>query len=127
MSSPDLEAFADPGKRGLVRGEKSGQFVTYSLVRENLTNTLNGFVQRFVRCRARSRREVRIKQRRVPQGFQGKGLAMELCPINTHHRFADKDPWRAPRMIHHAFECPLWFEYVLIELACWSGWRGRSA
>ncbi|HEY6336607.1 MAG TPA: metalloregulator ArsR/SmtB family transcription factor [Alphaproteobacteria bacterium] len=30
---------------GLVRGEKRGQFVWYSLVRENLVNTLNGFVQ----------------------------------------------------------------------------------
>jgi DNA-binding transcriptional ArsR family regulator len=30
---------------GLVRGEKRGQFVHYSLVRENLINTLNGFVQ----------------------------------------------------------------------------------
>src|ERR1700712_4285819 len=30
---------------GLVRGEKRGQFVHYSLVRENLVNTLNGFVQ----------------------------------------------------------------------------------
>ena|ERR1700712_3597145 len=31
---------------GLVRGEKRGQFVSYSLVRENLANTLNGFVQK---------------------------------------------------------------------------------
>lgn len=30
---------------GLVKSEKNGQFVTYALVRENLTNTLNGFVQ----------------------------------------------------------------------------------
>lgn len=30
---------------GLVRSEKRGQFVFYSQVRENLTNTLNGFVQ----------------------------------------------------------------------------------
>jgi len=30
---------------GLVRGEKRGQFVHYSLVRENLVNTLNGFIQ----------------------------------------------------------------------------------
>jgi ArsR family transcriptional regulator len=30
---------------GLIRGEKRGQFIHYSLVRENLTNTLNGFVQ----------------------------------------------------------------------------------
>ena len=30
---------------GLIASEKKGQFVHYSLVRENLANTLNGFVQ----------------------------------------------------------------------------------
>ncbi|MEM9798142.1 MAG: metalloregulator ArsR/SmtB family transcription factor [Pseudomonadota bacterium] len=30
---------------GLIKGRKKGQFVHYSLVTENLTNTLNGFVQ----------------------------------------------------------------------------------
>lgn len=30
---------------GLVVAEKKGQFVHYSLVRENLVNTVNGFVQ----------------------------------------------------------------------------------
>jgi ArsR family transcriptional regulator, arsenate/arsenite/antimonite-responsive transcriptional repressor len=30
---------------GLIRGEKRGQFIHYTLVRENLVNTLNGFVQ----------------------------------------------------------------------------------
>jgi DNA-binding transcriptional ArsR family regulator len=30
---------------GLVKSEKRGQFVHYALVRENLANTLNGFVQ----------------------------------------------------------------------------------
>ncbi len=30
---------------GLVRSEKHGQFVRYSLVRESLVNTLNGYVQ----------------------------------------------------------------------------------
>jgi ArsR family transcriptional regulator len=30
---------------GLVRSEKRGQFVYYALVKENLVNTLNGFVQ----------------------------------------------------------------------------------
>jgi DNA-binding transcriptional ArsR family regulator len=30
---------------GLVASEKRGQFVHYTLVRENLANTLNGFVQ----------------------------------------------------------------------------------
>jgi DNA-binding transcriptional ArsR family regulator len=31
---------------GLVKGEKRGQFVHYSLVTDNLANTLNSFVQR---------------------------------------------------------------------------------
>ena len=30
---------------GLIKGTKKGQFVHYSLVQENLTNVLNGFVQ----------------------------------------------------------------------------------
>jgi len=30
---------------GLVTSEKRGQFVHYALVRENLVNTLNGFIQ----------------------------------------------------------------------------------
>ncbi len=30
---------------GLISGEKRGQFVHYSLVRDSLVNTLNGFVQ----------------------------------------------------------------------------------
>jgi DNA-binding transcriptional ArsR family regulator len=30
---------------GLIRGRKEGQFVHYALVRENLTNTLNGYLQ----------------------------------------------------------------------------------
>jgi ArsR family transcriptional regulator len=30
---------------GLVRSEKRGQFIHYSLVRDNLVNTLNGYVQ----------------------------------------------------------------------------------
>jgi ArsR family transcriptional regulator, arsenate/arsenite/antimonite-responsive transcriptional repressor len=32
---------------GLVRSEKEGQFVRYALVRDNLVNTLNGYVQVF--------------------------------------------------------------------------------
>ena len=30
---------------GLVESEKRGQFVHYRIVQENLTNTLNGYVQ----------------------------------------------------------------------------------
>jgi ArsR family transcriptional regulator, arsenate/arsenite/antimonite-responsive transcriptional repressor len=29
----------------LIRGEKKGQFIYYSLVQDNLVNTLNGYVQ----------------------------------------------------------------------------------
>ena len=31
---------------GLIRGDKRGQFIHYALVRENLANTLNAFVQK---------------------------------------------------------------------------------
>lgn len=30
---------------GLIRGERHGQFIHYSLVRDSLVNTLNGYVQ----------------------------------------------------------------------------------
>jgi DNA-binding transcriptional ArsR family regulator len=30
---------------GLIRGERKGQFIHYSLVQDNLVNTLHGFVQ----------------------------------------------------------------------------------
>jgi len=30
---------------GLIHGDKRGQFIHYALVRDNLVNTLNGFVQ----------------------------------------------------------------------------------
>jgi ArsR family transcriptional regulator len=30
---------------GLIHGDKRGQFIHYSLVRDSLVNTLNGFVQ----------------------------------------------------------------------------------
>ena len=52
---------------GLVSSEKNGQFVTYSLVRENLTNTLNGFVQEVCPVsRPLKRESVRLKQRQRP-------------------------------------------------------------
>ncbi|NJL73188.1 MAG: winged helix-turn-helix transcriptional regulator [Candidatus Competibacteraceae bacterium] len=50
---------------GLVTSEKNGQFVTYSLVRENLTNTLNSFVQEVCPVsRPLKRESARIKQKR---------------------------------------------------------------
>jgi DNA-binding transcriptional ArsR family regulator len=46
MSKPSVSKhLAVLENAGLIRGEKSGQFIHYSLVRENLVNTLNGFVQ----------------------------------------------------------------------------------
>lgn len=42
---------------GLVTSEKRGQFIRYSLVRDNLANTLNGFVQRLCPVSTPLRRE----------------------------------------------------------------------
>lgn len=42
---------------GLVRGEKRGQFIHYALVRENLANALNGFVQKICPVSRPLRRE----------------------------------------------------------------------
>ncbi|MEO5772815.1 MAG: metalloregulator ArsR/SmtB family transcription factor [Sphingomicrobium sp.] len=44
---------------GLVTSEKKGQFVHYSLVRDNLVNTLNGFVQHMCPVSTPLRRESR--------------------------------------------------------------------
>ena len=49
---------------GLIRGEKRGQFIRYALVRENLVNTLNGFVQEVCpvsRPLKRERRSARVR------------------------------------------------------------------
>ena len=51
---------------GLVRSEKKGQFVLYSLVRDNLVNTLNGFVQNVCPVSAPLKREsARLRERRA--------------------------------------------------------------
>jgi ArsR family transcriptional regulator, arsenate/arsenite/antimonite-responsive transcriptional repressor len=51
----------------LIRGEKRGQFIHYSLVRENLANTLNGFVQNICPVsRPLKRESARIKGTRKP-------------------------------------------------------------
>jgi DNA-binding transcriptional ArsR family regulator len=42
---------------GLVSSRKQGQFVTYALVRDNLVNTLNGFVQNVCPVSAPLKRE----------------------------------------------------------------------
>ena len=50
---------------GLVSSEKNGQFVTYTLVRENLANTLNAYVQEVCPLsRPLKRESARIKERR---------------------------------------------------------------
>lgn len=50
---------------GLIRGEKRGQFIHYALVRDNLVNTLNGFVQEVCPIsRPLKRESKRLKARR---------------------------------------------------------------
>lgn len=50
---------------GLIKGDKRGQFVHYALVRENLLNTLNGFVQEVCPVsRPLKRESKKIKQKR---------------------------------------------------------------
>jgi DNA-binding transcriptional ArsR family regulator len=54
---------------GLIRSAKRGQFVHYSLVRQHLANTLNGFVQRVCPVSRPLRREsARIKRTRSEPG-----------------------------------------------------------
>ncbi len=47
---------------GLIRGEKRGQFIHYALVRENLVNTLNGFVQEVCPVSKPLKRESRARR-----------------------------------------------------------------
>ena len=46
---------------GLVTGEKKGQYVHYSMVQDNLVNTLNGFVQEVCPVAKPLKEESRIK------------------------------------------------------------------
>jgi DNA-binding transcriptional ArsR family regulator len=46
---------------GLIRGERRGQFIHYSLVQDNLVNTLNGFIQQVCPVSRPLRRESRAK------------------------------------------------------------------
>ncbi len=53
---------------GLVRSEKRGQFVHYSLVRDHLANTLNGFVQNVCPVSMPLKKEsARLKDARKPR------------------------------------------------------------
>lgn len=50
---------------GLVASQKQGQFVLYALVRDNLVNTLNGFVQNVCPVSAPLKREsAKLRDRR---------------------------------------------------------------
>lgn len=52
---------------GLIRGEKRGQFVHYSIVRDNLVNTLNGFMQNICPVsRPLKKESARLKGERNP-------------------------------------------------------------
>jgi len=46
---------------GLIKGEKRGQFIHYSLVSNNLLNTLNGFIQEICPVGRPLRKESRKK------------------------------------------------------------------
>jgi DNA-binding transcriptional ArsR family regulator len=46
---------------GLIRSERRGQFIHYSLVQDNLVNTLNGFIQQVCPVSRPLRRESRAK------------------------------------------------------------------
>lgn len=52
---------------GLVSSQKQGQFVLYALVRDNLVNTLNGFVQNVCPVSAPLKREsAKLRDRQRP-------------------------------------------------------------
>jgi DNA-binding transcriptional ArsR family regulator len=53
---------------GLIHGAKRGQFIHYSLVRDNLVNTLNGFVQNVCPVsRPLKKESARLKVERTPK------------------------------------------------------------
>lgn len=49
---------------GLITGERKGQFIHYSLVQDNLVNTLNGFVQEVCPVARPIRKESRAKAKK---------------------------------------------------------------
>ena len=53
---------------GLIESEKKGQFIHYRLVRENLVNTLNGFVQEVCPVARPIKRESRRRARAAAEG-----------------------------------------------------------
>jgi ArsR family transcriptional regulator len=53
---------------GLIESEKKGQFIHYRLVRENLVNTLNGFVQEVCPVARPIKRESRRRAQAAAEG-----------------------------------------------------------
>ena len=51
---------------GLIKGDKRGQFIYYTLVRDNLVNTLNGFVQEVCPVSRPLKKESRARRRDWP-------------------------------------------------------------
>lgn len=53
---------------GLVRSERQGQFIHYSLVPDNLVNTLNGYVQEVCPVSKPLKRESKARAAATPHG-----------------------------------------------------------
>jgi DNA-binding transcriptional ArsR family regulator len=53
---------------GLIVGDKRGQYIHYSLVRDNLMNTLNGFVQEICPVSRSFKKESRKKAKEKKDG-----------------------------------------------------------
>ena len=57
---------------GLVRSERHGQFIHYSLVRDNLLNTLNGYVQEVCPVSKPLKRESKARAAQRTQKLEAK-------------------------------------------------------
>ena len=60
---------------GLVRSERHGQFIHYSLVRDNLLNTLNGYVQEVCPVSKPLKRESKARAAQRAQKLEAKAKA----------------------------------------------------
>lgn len=49
---------------GLIQGERKGQYIHYSLVKDNLVNTLNGFLQEVCPVAQPLKKESKIKAKK---------------------------------------------------------------
>lgn len=52
---------------GLIKGEKRGQYIHYSLVEDNLVNTLNGFLQEVCPVSRPLKKESQRKSKSMPK------------------------------------------------------------